>query len=200
MLLSRKRGHTPGGDVPQPMQSRTAAVGDNPSGLWKKTLTVCNRSGGEEAFTIGPDGQVWNFLPDVAGQAQGRLVGLGIRADAIAAVPAPNGCLTLFFSSNDTLSYVIETHLDQPRWSDAHPVQLPRPFSEIQITDLIALATGTTVHLAVMARERATQEDVVLSLSARLWATEDARRWFPALGGVGVNRAPAPSPVQWTLH
>lgn len=200
MLLSRKSGRTPGGNVPQPTQSRTTAAGETRSGLWRKTLTVSNRAGGEEAFTIGPDGHVWNFLPAIAGQSESHLVSLGIQADAIAAVPAPDGRLTLFFSADNTLSYIVETHGSPQRWSGAHPVQLPVPLSDIKITDLVALATGATVHLAVMARERATQEDVVLSLSARLWATEDARRWLPAMGGISINRDLAPSPVLWTLH
>jgi len=44
--------------------------------LWRQTVMVCNSQGGEEAFTVGPDGCVWNFFPDSASDSGYNLVNL----------------------------------------------------------------------------------------------------------------------------
>ncbi len=108
-----------------------------PEVQWQQTVVMRNAQQEEEAFSIGPDGQVWSFIADRSdSNANGgapRLENLGLEADFLTVGRNAAGALVLIAAKGLRTQYRTEIPLtarDAARglgrcWSPAQSIQLP---------------------------------------------------------------------------
>ena len=103
---------------------------------FRQTIVVSDRQGREEAFTIGPDGQVWSFFPDaadVSGLAGYRLVSLRMPADHLTVGRDACGSLVVIAVKGLQVRYRVENRQNEApqslistaRWSAVEYAPLP---------------------------------------------------------------------------
>jgi len=89
-MLSRRESHAHASVQPHATDFHSTELHQQPMAStaprFRQTVVVRNRHGREEAFTIGPDGEVWGFFPDAvdAPDFSGyRLVSMCMPADQL---------------------------------------------------------------------------------------------------------------------
>lgn len=111
---------------------------NTPQGItWRQTVVMRNAQGQEEAFSIGPDGNVWSFIADsgdsrfdATGQ---RLDNLGLAADFLTVGRNVAGALVVIAAKGLYTQYRTETPQEgltladglRKRWSPAQSIHLP---------------------------------------------------------------------------
>jgi hypothetical protein len=137
--------------------SRQTPVDGNPQELleqpvpgevpkFRQTIVVSNRQGREEAFTIGPDGQVWSFFPDAA-EASGlsgyRLVSLRMPADHVTVGRDASGSLVVIAVKGLQVRYRVE---NLPADSGAQALIAASRWSSIEYAPLPSITGAMSVQ------------------------------------------------------
>lgn len=126
--------------------------------LLRQTVVVCNSQGGEEAFTVGPDGCVWNFFPDAASDSGYTLMNLHIPTDVMAVSRDADRWMVVFSAAGMKLFYREErptfccnpqSSLDQ-RWSDLKAVALPLVRGAVAVKRLFVKDVGDAMHIGAV--------------------------------------------------
>ena len=101
-MLSRRESHAHVSAVPHQTDFQPTELHQQPMAStaprFRQTVVVRNRHGWEEAFTIGPDGEVWGFFPDAVdapGFSGYSLVSMGMPADQLTLGRNGLGCLVI---------------------------------------------------------------------------------------------------------
>ena len=132
--------------------------------LWRQTVVVCNSQGEEEAFTVGPDGCVWNFFRDPNADSGYSLINLNMPTDALAVSHDGDGRMVVFSASGLTLFYRVElpSTRSKPqssagrRWSPVMEVSLPVVRGAVAVQRLFIKDVFDTMHIgAVVSLETA---------------------------------------------
>ena len=139
-MLSRREsplqefaGVTPVGRASQELPEQPQRSSDP---VFRQTIVVRNRQGREEAFTIGPDGNVWCFFPDtvdVEGYADYSFESLEMAADHLTVGRDAFGCLVVLAVKGLRVRYRVENETaesakmgsQKPRWSAIGDAPLP---------------------------------------------------------------------------
>ena len=126
--------------------------------LWRQTVVVCNSQGGEEAFTVGPGGCVWNFFPDAASDSGYTLLNLHMPTDVMAVSRDANRRMVVFSAAGMKLFYRVEwpasrcnpqSSLGQ-RWSDLKEVALPVVRGAMAVKRLFVKDAGDAMHIGAV--------------------------------------------------
>ncbi len=142
-----------------PKQPRSS---DKP--LWRQTVVVCNSQGEEEAFTVGPDGCVWNFFRDPKADSGYSLINLHMPTDALAVSHDGDGRMVVFSAAGMTLFYRVELRSNRSkpqstaerRWSPVMEVSLPVVRGAVAVQRLFIKDVLDTMHIgAVVSLETA---------------------------------------------
>ena len=132
--------------------------------LWRQTVVVCNSQGEEEAFTVGPDGCVWNFFRDPNADSGYSLINLHMPTDALAVCHDSDGRMVVFSAAGMTLFYRVElpSMRSNPqstvgrRWSPVMEVSLPVVRGAVAVQRLFIRDVLDTMHVgAVVSLETA---------------------------------------------
>jgi hypothetical protein len=132
--------------------------------LWRQTVVVCNSQGEEEAFTVGPDGCVWNFFRDPGTDSGYSLINLNMPTDALAVSHDADGRMVVFSASGMTLLYRVELpaspgkpeSLAARRWSPVMEVGLPVVRGAVAVKRLFITDVFDAMHIgAVVSLETA---------------------------------------------
>ena len=132
--------------------------------LWRQTVVVCNSQGEEEAFTVGPDGCVWNFFRDPNADSGYSLINLHMPTDALAVSHDGDGRMVVFSAAGMTLFYRVElpSLRSNPqstvarRWSPVMEVSLPVVRGAVAVKRLFIKDVLDTMHVgAVVSLETA---------------------------------------------
>ena len=135
---------------------------------WRQTVVVCNSQGEEEAFTVGPDGCVWNFFRNPSVDSGYSLINLNMPTDALAVSHDADGRTVVFAAAGMTLFYRVElpSLRSNPqstlgrRWSPVMEVPLPVVRGAIAVKRLFIKDVLDTMHLgAVVSLETADQRE-----------------------------------------
>ncbi len=96
------------------------------SSMWRSTVVVQSALGLDEVFSIGPDGMVWNFAPQIDKAGAYRLKNMHMAADELAVGRDGSGRLVVFAADGLVLRYRCETAGGQlDRWTQPRRVLLP---------------------------------------------------------------------------
>ena len=128
--------------------------------LWRQTVAVCNSLGEEEAFTVGPDGCVWNFFRDPAVDSGYSLINLNMPTDALAVSHDSDGRMVVFSASGMTLLYRIELPASPgkpqstaaQRWSGVMEVALPVVLGATAVKRLFVKNVFDAMHIGAVVR------------------------------------------------
>jgi hypothetical protein len=150
--------------------------------LWRQTVMVCNSQGGEEAFTVGPDGCVWNFFPDSASDSGYNLVNLHMPTDALAVGHDDDGRMVVFSAAGMTLSYRVEQPIPArdrlseceagPRWSALMQVALPAVRGAVAVKRLFMKDIFGSLHIGAVVRLETEDSREVCVLAYAKWTPE----------------------------
>lgn len=129
MFMSREEG-APGAQVITEQECSTPTElhqqsGSSNGSLWRQTVVIRNSQGREEAFTIGPNGTVWNFFPDEVGTQSYQLVNLELPAERLVVAKDSMGRMIVFASKGLQLRYRVEVPRCAARWSPRQRAVLP---------------------------------------------------------------------------
>ncbi len=128
--------------------------------LWRQTVAVCNSLGEEEAFTVGPDGCVWNFFRDPAVDSGYSLINLNMPTDALAVSHDSDGRMVVFSASGMTLLYRVELpstpgkpqSTAAQRWSAVVEVALPLVLGAVAVKRLFVTDVFDAMHIGAVVR------------------------------------------------
>lgn len=143
---------------------------------WRQTVVVCNSQGEEEAFTVGPDGCVWNFFRDPSVDSGYSLINLNMPTDALAVCHDGDGRTVVFAAAGMTLFYRVElpSLRSNPqstlgrRWSPVMEVPLPVVRGAVAVKRLFIKDVLDTLHIgAVVSLEIADQREVFVMAYAK---------------------------------
>ena len=132
--------------------------------LWRQTVVVCNSRAEEEAFTVGPDGCVWNFFRDPSVDTGYSLINLNMATQALAVSHDGDGRIVVFSAAGMTLLYRVELPASpgKPestaarRWSPVMEVGLPLVRGAVAVKRLFIKDVFDTMHIgAVVSLETA---------------------------------------------
>jgi hypothetical protein len=123
----------------------------NPS-LWKQTTVSQHSMGGDEAFSIGPDGYVWSYVTSGAQYASGRLIATGLQASRFILATAAGHRKLLVGAADNKLRFVIETGGPSPRWHNPVRIDCAGLNGAVEVTDIQTLTSAGQVFIGVQAR------------------------------------------------
>ena len=144
--------------------------------LWRQTVVVCNSRGEEEAFTVGPDGCVWNFFRDPSVDSGYSLINLNMPTEALAVSHDGDGRMVVFSAAGMTLLYRVELPVSpgKPestaarRWSPVMEVGLPLVRGAVAVKRLFIKDVFDTMHIgAVVSLETADHREGYLMAYAK---------------------------------
>ena len=144
--------------------------------LWRQTVVVCNSQGEEEAFTVGPDGCVWNFFRDPTVDSGYSLINLNMPTDVLAVSHDGDGRMVVFSAAGMTLFYRVELPSSRSnpqssagrRWSPVMEVALPVVRGAVAVRRLFIKDVLDTMHIgAVVSLETADQREGVVMAYAK---------------------------------
>lgn len=144
--------------------------------LWRQTVVVCNSQGEEEAFTVGPDGCVWNFFRDPTVDSGYSLINLNMPTDVLAVSHDADGRMVVFSAAGMTLFYRVELPSSRSnpqssagrRWSPVKEVALPVVRGAVAVRRLFIKDVFDTMHIgAVVSLETAAQREGVVMAYAK---------------------------------
>ena len=95
------------------------------STLWRQTTVTRNAQDQEEAFSIGPDGQVWSFMTEAGKLGRTALTSLNMPADFLAVGQNAHGALVVITIKGLSMHFRTETPMGPERWSEAAVAPLP---------------------------------------------------------------------------
>jgi hypothetical protein len=152
-------------------------LGSDDKPLWRQTVLVTNRSGREEAFTIGPDGCVWSFFPDALAQAfdaEYCLESLGMPADVLAVGKDESGGLVVVAACGLQVRYRMELPKakDSVRWSAAREAVLPPMPGAIAVERLYTEDVFGSTHIAAIVSMDASNDESSVRLVYCSWTEE----------------------------
>ena len=136
--------------------------------LWRQTVVVCNSQGEEEAFTVGPDGCVWNFFRDPTVDSGYSLINLNMPTNVLAVSHDGDGRMVVFSAAGMTLFYRVELPSSRSnpqssadrRWSPVMEVALPVVRGAVAVRRLFIKDVFDTMHIgAVVSLETADQRE-----------------------------------------
>ena len=174
--------------------------------LWRQTVVVCNSQGEEEAFTVGPDGCVWNFFRDPAVDSGYSLINLNMPTDVLAVSHDGDGRMVVFSASGMTLFYRVELPSSRSnpqssagrRWSPVMEVALPVVRGAVAVRRLFIKDVFDTMHIgAVVSLETADQREGVVMAYAK-WTRDGLTFPEPSIlldGDPRVNHSNDPASV-----
>lgn len=148
--------------------------------LWRQTVVVCNSQGEEEAFTVGPDGCVWNFFRDPTVDSGYSLINLNMPTDVLAVSHDADGRMVVFSASGMTLFYRVELPSSRSnpqssvgrRWSPVMEVALPVVRGAVAVRRLFIKDVFDTMHIgAVVSLETSDQREGIVMAYAK-WTRE----------------------------
>ena len=96
--------------------------------MWRQTTVTRNAQDQEEAFSIGPDGQVWSFIAEAGKFGHPALTSLDMPADFLAVGHNARGALVVISAKGLEMHFRTENPLGPDRWSE--PAALPLPAIE----------------------------------------------------------------------
>lgn len=144
--------------------------------LWRQTVVVCNSRGEEEAFTVGPDGCVWNFFRDPNADSGYSLINLNMPTDALAVSHDADGRMVVFSAAGMTLFYRVELPSSRSnpqstlgrRWSPVMEVSLPVVRGAVAVKRLFIKDVLDTMHVgAVVSLETADHREGIVMAYAK---------------------------------
>jgi hypothetical protein len=149
MLAASALGSTPVANRIYPMDTSAHYASTS---LWKQTLVARDTAGGTEAFSIGPDGDVWSYVTSGVGHASGRLIPTGLQAQRFALASVEGGRKLLVGASEGVLRWVLETGGPSPRWHAPVGVEFGGLQGAAEITEVHSVRMDEDVLIGVLAR------------------------------------------------
>ncbi|MBK8256444.1 MAG: hypothetical protein IPK82_27720 [Polyangiaceae bacterium] len=112
---------------------------------------IRNGTGVVEAFTIGTDGNVWDFASDSTSQTGVTSAKTGLVASGVSVGRNAQGRLVVFAANNLVLNYVVENAPgSSERWGSVQTAQLPLPQGAIKIAAIFTSAIGGKLYVGVL--------------------------------------------------
>lgn len=117
-------------------------------------VSVCNRSGQVELFTLGTDGNIWNFYPDPTSDTGYTGVCTALASSTFAATVDNSGNIVVFGAIGLQLFYVTEINSKGARWSAPANVPLPGVNNGIAISKIVTERIGQAIYVGVLTNFR----------------------------------------------
>nr|WP_315465315.1 hypothetical protein [uncultured Rhodoferax sp.] len=169
--------------------------------LWKQTTILRNVQGQEEAISVGPDGHVWSFIAEGAGQRTShtgqRLESLGLPAEHLTVGRNAAGALVVIAAKGLNLQYRVETPLaalhytdaTRQRWSPARSLTLPAIAGAVGIRRLYTQNDFSGMRIALIVDTKTTEHGSSYVMACSQW-TEDGPSAFTLLPPLNIRKAP----------
>jgi hypothetical protein len=162
--------------------SSLRSTDDTNPNLWRQTIVMPLGAGEHEAFSVGPDQQVWSYRLATREHDAGRLMCTELPAEQFACIRLQDRRVLLASIFQNKLHWSLEGDSPQ-RWALAQEV------SNLQIDGTHVMAQVYLLQLSfeVLVGVLAKRSDVLAKIDPRLSAGEDYQFWVGRWTGFGFD-------------
>jgi hypothetical protein len=150
--------------------SHRAPQHGNGANLWRQTVVISDAFGNSEAFSLGPDGEVWRYQMGRDAASGGRLLSTGLSADVFGAAELPDGRLLVLAAKGNLLRHIIEQPGHQG-WSDPQYAPLPLG-SDTRVERIDFYKRGGQLHVELTTSTNSNTERPAMQLWLGNWGRD----------------------------
>lgn len=171
---------TPSAAYAQALFIGRASAPERAKSIWTATALLRRGPNTQEAYAVGPDGFVWSHETTHEGQATGRLISTGLKAQRFAVGLMPSQRALVIGVQGNTASYVMETGTALPRWHSPTPQECAGLRKATAIVEVHTLEREGELLIGLLARRE------------RLFGRDSYQFWVGAWSGdhVEFRRSP----------